>query len=406
MRLHGGVLAVLLSGALLAGCGSLQVGVETATRAAVVHTATQTAPAVLGTPTPAAGAAAGTPGAASASTVAAPTASATTSAPAGSTALPSVTSPAGLPAPTVGPANTVAPGLTTAPSPTAPPSPTSAPGPTGSPTESPSGTPAAGAVFSADTTQFTPGMQVNLHWQAPTNETGAVSISLLAAQGARPGLQTWRDLPASGSLSVKLDVDPRGPYEFELAPQGGEWPVQTIPVRFPCPASFFFAPPGATWPRQVPTDPQSCPESAPSYSTAFEQDFEGGRMIWLGAGNPILVLFGDGVSTSGAHDWAAYSDTWQAGEAESDPALTPPEGRFQPVKGAGKLWRSVPEVRNRLGWALAEAQSYITPDQRDWAYPGADVPTYRYLLSASNTLLVLTDYTGHGRSPFWFDVGP
>jgi hypothetical protein len=83
----------------------------------------------------------------------------------------------------------------------------------------------------------------------------------------------------------------------------------------------------------------------PRATAAAEQPFEGGVMIWLEETDAILVLHQD-------QTWQSFEDTWAPGQPEDDPTLTPPAGRFQPIRGFGKLWRERPEVRKRLGWAL------------------------------------------------------
>jgi hypothetical protein len=42
----------------------------------------------------------------------------------------------------------------------------------------------------------------------------------------------------------------------------------------------------------------------------------------------------------------------------------PPPGLYQPIRGFGKLWRTHPEVRDRLGWATAPEQGFYTQWQQ------------------------------------------
>jgi hypothetical protein len=97
-----------------------------------------------------------------------------------------------------------------------------------------------------------------------------------------------------------------------------------------------------------------------------EQVFEYGRLVWLGANNwvnprsqPIIFV----MNSSGG--WVSRTDTWVAGEPESDPAIVPPEGLHQPVRGFGKLWRE--ELRDMLGWAVAPEQHYTGAFQEGWS---------------------------------------
>jgi hypothetical protein len=83
------------------------------------------------------------------------------------------------------------------------------------------------------------------------------------------------------------------------------------------------------------------------------QPFERGAMVWVGRadGGPgqIFVLTTD---PSVDLTWSVYSDSYVEGEPIGTDELPPP-GKFAPVRGFGKLWRMVPEVRGALGWALS-----------------------------------------------------
>ena len=74
-------------------------------------------------------------------------------------------------------------------------------------------------------------------------------------------------------------------------------------------------------------------------------------MLWDGASGDIIVLYEDGT-------WRQYEDTFEEGDRESDPALNPPGGGFQPIRGFGKVWRTQGDVRDALGWALEEERGY------------------------------------------------
>lgn len=90
-----------------------------------------------------------------------------------------------------------------------------------------------------------------------------------------------------------------------------------------------------------------------------EQVFENGRMFWVQPTQQIWVMFNeDGDATRG--DWVQFEDTFQEGEPESDPTITVPEGRYQPTRGFGKLWRSSPEIRERLGFGLTSEFGYVS----------------------------------------------
>ncbi|MFO7321706.1 MAG: hypothetical protein DIU68_008245 [Chloroflexota bacterium] len=85
-----------------------------------------------------------------------------------------------------------------------------------------------------------------------------------------------------------------------------------------------------------------------------EQPFERGRMFWVQPKRQIWVME---ITEEGRGIWTIYNDTFEEGQPEFDPELTPPaDNLYQPERGFGKLWRENPEVREALGWA-------ITPDE-------------------------------------------
>jgi hypothetical protein len=87
-------------------------------------------------------------------------------------------------------------------------------------------------------------------------------------------------------------------------------------------------------------------EAQPDSSQAADQSFEHGRMIWVQAQDSIYVIYNDG-------SWERYADTFEDGMVERNPAIVPPGGKLQPERGFGKIWREQPQVRERIGWALA-----------------------------------------------------
>ena len=88
-----------------------------------------------------------------------------------------------------------------------------------------------------------------------------------------------------------------------------------------------------------------------------EQRFEQGWMFWLQPNSQIWVLT---VDEAGNNIWTVYNDTFVEGEAEYDPQLIPPENRYQPVRGFGKLWRENLEVRQKIGWALEQERGHTS----------------------------------------------
>ncbi len=92
-----------------------------------------------------------------------------------------------------------------------------------------------------------------------------------------------------------------------------------------------------------------CPVGAPPV-TASElsavQGYERGQMVWLqGPPTSIYALFSTGR-------FQRYDDTYDANTDPVSGGETPPSGLKEPVRGFGKVWRTYPEVRTGLGWAV------------------------------------------------------
>lgn len=120
-------------------------------------------------------------------------------------------------------------------------------------------------------------------------------------------------------------------------------------------------PTATTEPTPMTMTPQPTANSAPTPTIAqiqvAEQIFQKGRMFWLQPTNQIWVMINSG---DGLGIWRIYQDTFVEGEAEFDPTIRPPEGLLQPERGFGKLWRSNPEVRESLGWALEPELGHVS----------------------------------------------
>lgn len=196
--------------------------------------------------------------------------------------------------------------------------------------------------FQADRETIRPGEAFTLTWES----TGAVQAWLYPVVGGR--LTQGVPVSPTGSQILTAPADLRQPLEYMLFvfDSSGAWISRglRLPLRA-CPAEWFF-----------PNAPAECPSGPPQVSFAAYQPFEHGHMIWIQARDEIFVLFEDGS----VHRWRVFVDLFEEGMPESDPALTPPPGRFQPVRGFGLLWRSDPEVQTRLGWALRPEQGFTT----------------------------------------------
>ena len=118
-----------------------------------------------------------------------------------------------------------------------------------------------------------------------------------------------------------------------------------------------------------------CP-NAIVHMAAAGADFEGGRAYRYApatdAGTDrgtIYVIYND-------HTWVTYPDTHDSTQPDSDPSIVPPAGYYQPTGAIGKVWREVPEVRTRLGWAYEP----VTPFSGRMQFPSvASNPAYWYV---------------------------
>lgn len=82
--------------------------------------------------------------------------------------------------------------------------------------------------------------------------------------------------------------------------------------------------------------------------TLMEQSFQGGLAIRRGDSHQIYVLKRGSGGT-----WSVYTDSWRPGDSVTIDAVPPP-GAMLPAGGFGNLWRTHPEIKARLGWAVYE----------------------------------------------------
>ena len=261
------------------------------------------------------------------------------------TAAPTATST--IPLPTITPMATDT--ATPVPSPTTPaPTPTATPEP-----------PPVILSFTADPMEIDIGDSITLAWHS----TGVRAI-LKKTTALAPGSFEW-DVPPNGSMVVTASYGEGAHWhDFELTVfnTAGEAATSSLSVRFHCDYSFFFA-----------TSSRLCPSGPAQSSWAAEQVFEHGRMIWMEHGEYVYSdvwgsgdYDGEGVifvlydSSAEGPAVQAFVDTWTSAEPESDPSIVPPAGMYQPIRGFGKVWRKNPEVRERLGWAVAPEEGFET----------------------------------------------
>ena len=127
-------------------------------------------------------------------------------------------------------------------------------------------------------------------------------------------------------------------------------------------------------------------------------------MFWLAplpaanTGAAIIVLYDYSHLPDVSPTWQRYADPWVAGQPETDPALTPPAGLFQPQRSFGKLWRETAGLRDTLGWATTAEQSFDGAYQAEsplgWPLGGG------YLRAADKSILHLP------QDGYWTPVQP
>jgi hypothetical protein len=249
--------------------------------------------------------------------------------------------------------------------PTATPLPSATPTATSTPTATPTATPTRAVVhrppptatpqwpqilwFTANPGEVDPGQSVTLSWST-SNATRAV----IQQYGTNNVAYNELSVAPSGSLVLPVSDQERLWHEFTLIAYNtaGDSTSNSINVYIRCPFTYFFD-------MEAERYRYDCPAGPMVSSDAAEQYFEGGRMIWVGAEKRIYALLNDG----GLY---AYADTWTADQPDVDPGITPPSGRYKPVRGFGKVWGADPYIRSRLGWAMGPEQGYQAQVQHTW----------------------------------------
>ncbi|MGB3714426.1 MAG: hypothetical protein WA996_08360 [Candidatus Promineifilaceae bacterium] len=200
--------------------------------------------------------------------------------------------------------------------------------------------------FRSNVIEADPGDTVTLEWS--TGEALTVTLWHLAPTGQ---FGTFWDVASSGAFDYTIDAQERNYTRFALfaTADADHSEMATLWIAIRCPDVWFFA-----------NEPDICPVAPAMSSGGAMQRFEGGTMIWVEEEDHIYVLFED----EGSPGWNRYVDTWDSGEPDRDPTLSPPDGLYQPARGFGLVWREQPGVRDRLGWAVDEEFGYTTLLQR------------------------------------------
>jgi hypothetical protein len=92
---------------------------------------------------------------------------------------------------------------------------------------------------------------------------------------------------------------------------------------------------------------------------ASQNMFERGMMIWRQDTRQVYV-FHDPTGANCRGTVEVYTENWQEGQPETDPAFDANSGpgRVQPMRGMGQVWRNNPNVRENLGFARGIETGY------------------------------------------------
>lgn len=124
-----------------------------------------------------------------------------------------------------------------------------------------------------------------------------------------------------------------------------------------------------------------CPRGDALSSGLVFQPFERGIMVW----RDTREIFALALKAKGAGNDSFWRvpDRWDESQPASDPALQPPVGLLQPIRGFGLVWRANPAIKDSLGWAQANEQQYAALIQffeRGVMFTGGDGAVYALIL--------------------------
>ncbi|MDQ7025370.1 MAG: hypothetical protein Q9P01_11580 [Anaerolineae bacterium] len=170
---------------------------------------------------------------------------------------------------------------------------------------------------------------------------------ITACNGGLPPTEILIEVTRVVTVIVTPDDSQSGPVPLEPS----ETPEATAEIAEVTPEATLDLTPSVT-----PT-PDPFPSPVTGQIFVAEQVFQRGRMFWLRPIDQIWVLTSN---AEGEQIWQIYEDNFEEGMPESNPDFAPTEpGLIQPVRGFGFLWRENPELREQLGWAIAEEVGYL-----------------------------------------------
>ncbi|MBC8100329.1 MAG: hypothetical protein H7Y11_12865 [Armatimonadetes bacterium] len=230
--------------------------------------------------------------------------------------------------------------------------------------------------FTTDAESVAPGSDVTLFWST-RNVEGAVIYRL---NQNRERTLTY-NIPPDGSEGVRVGENERGRVDFVLVVGKGAQAVeQTLSIAILCPVAWFFQP-----------APQACPSGEAQPTAIITQDFERGRMLYIGERDRVYVLFND----ERAPAWIDFANLY-------DPAIHPERdesfelalartGLYQPAATLGFVWRGNDTVRNRLGVGVNPEAQFEGTVQRapTVGADGDDGADSLYITTGTGTVLEL-----------------
>ncbi len=209
-----------------------------------------------------------------------------------------------------------------------------------------------------------------LQWQAPIQGASVTPATPVVA-AVTPTVQAGTNLtptaviPTVTAITPTQTISATKPITAALVPMasptpGGPTPTPPAPLAGE-PSAGLYRPEGAfasQWEKDTRLQQGlGWAKTAASGTTATAiQTFDHGTMIWRSDTQQIYAIYAD-------RTWTVFTDTFKEGDAENDPNLRVPQGKLQPMRGFGKIWRENPAVREKLGWATAKEQGISSPLQ-------------------------------------------
>lgn len=197
---------------------------------------------------------------------------------------------------------------------------------------------------------------------------GTVTLSW-ELEGTTQAQITWNQIYWQALIPLTEITTATGSYQFTLPGEfreivfnlvitdpNGVAITESVSIQPTCPHTFFAADSG--------TQDDRCPDGTPRTVNAAYQAFERGFMVWTqttenGNGAAVVAFFNDGTLMQ-------VYDTW-TGQAY-DLGGTPPDGLIAPERGFGWAWSQNAQIRDGLGWATGQEQSYSATRQGAQAF--------------------------------------